>query len=75
MATKKDALTTDSLKGKESPVTPLEEVAEYEVFEDFNGSNDGRLTIEYKVGETVELSASLAAVALAEGWAQPVTAK
>ena len=65
MATKKDLIVTD-----ETPATPLEEVAEYEILENFKGSPDGRFVIEYQAGEVAELTASLAEVALAEGWAK-----
>ncbi len=40
----------------------------YEVLKTFRGSPDGRFAVDYRAGETVELTASLAEVALAEGW-------
>ncbi len=43
----------------------------YEVIKDFRGSPDRRFAVDYRQGETVELTASLAEVALAEGWVKP----
>jgi hypothetical protein len=40
----------------------------YEVMKTFRGSPDGRFAVDYTAGETVELTDSLAEVALAEGW-------
>lgn len=44
----------------------------YRILNDFKGSPDGRYAVQYHAGEEVELTASLAEVALAEGWAKPV---
>lgn len=44
----------------------------YKVLKDFKGSPDGRFVINYTSGETVDLTESLAAVAVAEGWVAPV---
>lgn len=40
----------------------------YEVIRTFRGSPDGRFVVDYSQGEAVELTASLAEVAIAEGW-------
>lgn len=40
----------------------------YEVLKTFRGSPDGRFVVDYHAGETVELTQSLAKVALTEGW-------
>lgn len=40
----------------------------YEVLKTFRGFPDGRFAVDYNQGETVELTESLAEVALAEGW-------
>ena len=40
----------------------------YEVLKTFKGSPDGRFAVDYHAGETVELTQSLADVALSEGW-------
>lgn len=42
------------------------------VLKDFKGSPDGRYAVQYYAGEEVELSDSLAEVALAEGWAKQI---
>lgn len=47
----------------------------YEVIKDFKGSPDGRFAVQYKAGEIVELSDSLAEVALKEKWVKPVKPK
>jgi hypothetical protein len=65
MATKKDIILTD-----DSPVTTIEEVAEYKILVDFKGSQTGATITEFTAGEIAELSASLATVALSEGWAE-----
>lgn len=44
----------------------------YKVLKDFKGSPDGRFAVDYKAGETVELTASLSEVALAEKWVETV---
>lgn len=44
----------------------------YRILKDFKGSPDGRYAVQYHAGEEVELTDSLAEVALAEGWAKPV---
>jgi hypothetical protein len=56
----------------ETPATPLKEVADYEILEDFKGSPDGCIVIEFKAGAIMEMPASLAEVAISEGWAKPV---
>lgn len=40
----------------------------YKIIKSFKGSPDGRFAVQYNAGETVELSASLAQVALGEEW-------
>ena len=40
----------------------------YLIVKSFKGSPDGRFAVEYNAGETVELSDSLARVALGEEW-------
>lgn len=47
----------------------------YKVLKSFKGSPDGRFVVDYAAGETVELTASLAAVAVKEKWAREVSAK
>lgn len=42
----------------------------YNILKDFAGSPDGCTVVQYVAGSTAELSASLAEVALAEGWAK-----
>lgn len=42
------------------------------ILKDFKGSPDGRYAVQYRAGEEGDLTASLAEVALAEGWAKPV---
>lgn len=44
----------------------------YQVLKDFKGSPDGRFAVDYKAGEVVELTTTLAVVAMAEGWVRPV---
>jgi hypothetical protein len=66
---KKETTTTEEI-----PATPIAEVAEYNVIVDFKGSQDGRFTEDFEAGSVVELTASLAEVAIAEGWAKPVQA-
>lgn len=44
----------------------------YQVLKDFKGSPDGRFAVDYKAGEVVELTTTLAVVAMAEGWVKPV---
>lgn len=44
----------------------------YKILVSFKGSPDGRHAVDYAAGDVVELSASLAEVALAEQWAEPV---
>lgn len=44
----------------------------YQVLKDFKGSPDGRFAVDYKAGEMVELTSTLAVVAMAEGWVKPV---
>ncbi|MCG7984729.1 MAG: hypothetical protein JAY90_18505 [Candidatus Thiodiazotropha lotti] len=45
----------------------------YEVIQSFKGSPDGRFTISYTKGDKdIDLSESLAAVAIAEGWVKPM---
>lgn len=45
----------------------------HDILEDFKGSQDGRLTERFLKGSQRDLSDSLAAVAVKEGWARPVT--
>lgn len=44
----------------------------YEIIKDFPGSQDGRVTEQFKVGEVRELSESLASVAVGAGWVRPI---
>lgn len=44
----------------------------FTVIKDFKGSPDGRYAVQYREGEEVELTASLAEVALAQGWVKEV---
>jgi hypothetical protein len=46
----------------------------YEVLQFFRGSPDGRFAVDYHPGEIVELTNSLADVALMEGWVREVKA-
>lgn len=41
------------------------------ILKDFRGSPDGSHVVDYQAGTVVELTPSLAAVALKEGWAAP----
>ena len=41
------------------------------ILKDFRGSPDGSTVVDYAAGTVVELTPSLAAVAVAEGWAAP----
>jgi hypothetical protein len=43
----------------------------YDILKDFKGSPDGCFAVQYLAGTTAELTDSLAAVAVAEGWAKP----
>lgn len=44
----------------------------YTVLKDFKGSPDGRFAVDYTAGgEPVELTESLAIVAIAAGWVEP----
>lgn len=47
----------------------------YKILKDFPGSPDGSHVVNYKAGETVELTPSLAVVAVKEKWAKEVTVK
>jgi len=47
----------------------------FDILKDFKGSQDGRLTEQFVKGSERELSESLAAVAVKEGWAKPVKTK
>lgn len=47
----------------------------HKIIKDFAGSPDGRYVVNYKAGETVDLTPSLAAVAVKEGWAKEVKVK
>ncbi len=47
---------------------------DYKILVSFKGSPDGRHAVDYVAGTTVELTDSLAEVALAEKWAVPVVA-
>lgn len=42
------------------------------ILKDFHGSQTGHDFNAFKAGETAPLSASLAAIAVSEGWAKPV---
>lgn len=42
----------------------------YKVIKGFKGSPDGRFTVTYPAGEIVDLTESLAAVAVSEGWVE-----
>lgn len=44
----------------------------YEILKDKKGSQDGRFTVQFYKGDQVELSDSLAAVALNDGWAKEI---
>lgn len=45
----------------------------YRILQSFAGSPDGRFAVQYTAGQTdVELTDSLAVVALSEGWAEPM---
>jgi hypothetical protein len=66
MANKKDIIS------EEIPATPIEEVADYAIIENFKGSPDGCTVIDFLAGSVMEMPASLASVAIAEGWAKPV---
>jgi len=46
----------------------------YEILKDFPGSQDGRITEQFKADTTVELSDYLAAIVVRDGWARPVGA-
>lgn len=47
----------------------------YDILKTFKGSPDGRFAVDYVAGTQAELTDSLAAVAVKEGWARPVGAK
>jgi hypothetical protein len=47
---------------------------QYKILVSFKGSPDGRHAVDYAAGETVELTDSLAEVALSEKWAEPIAA-
>lgn len=47
----------------------------YKIIKDFAGSPNGSHVINYRAGETVDLTPSLAAVAVKEGWAKEVKAR
>lgn len=48
----------------------------YDIIKSFKGSPDGRHAVQYNEGDKdVELTASLAEVAQAEGWAQPAASE
>lgn len=44
----------------------------YDILKDFPGSQDGRVTEEFKAGTQVMLSDYLAEIVVREGWARPV---
>ena len=44
----------------------------HDILKDFPGSQDGRHTEYFTAGAQADLSAELAAVAVAQGWARPV---
>jgi len=45
---------------------------EYKILKDFKGSPTGSTVVQYTKGETVELTDSLAAAVVPEGWAEEV---
>jgi hypothetical protein len=45
---------------------------QYKILVSFKGSPDGCHAVDYAAGDVVELTDSLAEVALAEKWAEPV---
>lgn len=44
----------------------------HKIIKDFAGSPDGRYVVDYKAGEIVDLTPSLAEVAVKEGWAKEI---
>lgn len=47
----------------------------FKILKDFAGSPDGRYVVNYKAGDTVDLTPSLAAVAVKEKWAKEIAVK
>lgn len=47
----------------------------FKILKDFRGSPDGSTVVDYVAGTVVELTPSLAAVAVKEKWAREVSAK
>lgn len=47
----------------------------HDILKDFPGSQNGSVTEQFKAGTRVELSESLAAVVVREGWAKPAAAR
>lgn len=47
----------------------------FKILKDFAGSPDGRYVVNYKAGDTVELTPSLATVAVKEKWAKEIVVK
>ncbi len=47
----------------------------FKIIKDFAGSPNGSHVINYKAGETVDLTPSLAAVAVKEKWAKEIAVK
>ena len=45
---------------------------EYKILKDFKGSPNGSLVVQYTKGETVELTDSLSAAVVPEGWAEEI---
>lgn len=46
----------------------------YDILKDFAGSQDGRITEQFKAGTRCELSVWLADAVVPQGWARPVGA-
>ena len=44
----------------------------YKILKDFKGSPNGSIVVQYTKGETVELTDSLAACVVPEGWAEEI---
>lgn len=44
----------------------------HDILQDFQGSQDGRFTEQFKAGTQAELSDYLAEIVVHEGWAKPV---
>lgn len=46
----------------------------HEILQDFKGSQDGRVTEDFRAGTQADLSDYLAAIVVPEGWARPIEA-